>query len=322
MHACAHCGRLPQPGDVRLLQDPRGGSDVAKLRRRAQTIGGAAGDLLRLLADRLEAEDNAVAGIESALPAAYAEAVEVLRVNAESATGRRNIARLIADPTGLEDLFEVSGILRARVKLRDDLKGLATSAADAMTAQGLKPKPVDLRQAQARALINPEDGAFWREKVTRPAAQIVREGFDRALDFEPLSKVLDVVARRLDSSVPRTVIEARGQVAIFDRFVTAETVKHADPSGDLMLWAYTGPDDGLERPFCDRLNGLYFTRSQVIQLDNAQAGAGHPMIACGGYGPCRHMWTHALADLLDALGFRRGADSDVTAANAAAAASR
>ena len=82
-----------------------------------------------------------------------------------------------------------------------------------------------------------------------------------------------------------------------------------------MLIGYIGPDDGLERPFCDTLNGKAFARAEFARADNAQVG--HPIDYGGGWN-CRHDTVWAPERRLADVGLIRGSAADIALASARA----
>ena len=132
---------------------------------------------------------------------------------------------------------------------------------------------------------------------------------------------LDEAVRRtveqVGITIPAAITEVRTATAEYDRYVAAQAVEAVDPTGELFGWGYTGPDDGLERPFCDEINGLALSTQQVQELDNGPRQPGAPAYNGGGYN-CRHQWVRAPMSALVRMGYERGTDANVKAANAAA----
>lgn len=60
-----------------------------------------------------------------------------------------------------------------------------------------------------------------------------------------------------------------------------------EQAGIEVLYLYSGPDDNLDRPFCDVCVGYAFTKKQIAALNNNQGLA--VTTHCGGYN-CRHEW--------------------------------
>ena len=92
------------------------------------------------------------------------------------------------------------------------------------------------------------------------------------------------LSERARISVPAAYGEVLTQTAIVDRFVAAEIAQDADPDGEVLRWAYIGPVDGIQRPFCQHLTG-FFKPGDLGALDNRTA-LPHPLYS-GGY-RCRH----------------------------------
>ena len=85
-----------------------------------------------------------------------------------------------------------------------------------------------------------------------------------------------------------------------------EGVEDTEPVG----YVYLGPDDTIERPFCDVLNGTWLTREEIDQLNNGQIT--DTFATRGGYN-CRHGW-YALYDIDERNEFPHGSVSEANAA--------
>ena len=75
-----------------------------------------------------------------------------------------------------------------------------------------------------------------------------------------------------------------GQMA-FNR--TLAVAKGLDAYGDKAKFLYYGPDDGITRPFCEKLVGQEFTLAEIRRMDNGQ---GLDVLTNGGGWNCRHSW--------------------------------
>jgi len=78
------------------------------------------------------------------------------------------------------------------------------------------------------------------------------------------------------------------------------------------LAIYSGPDDSLDRPFCDSCVGKAFTREQIGRLNNGQGLS--VLSSCGGYN-CRHEWVWVPASYVDRQGIPRATSADIQRAN-------
>jgi hypothetical protein len=85
----------------------------------------------------------------------------------------------------------------------------------------------------------------------------------------------------LDSSTGKQVSEARTKISQYSRSIISEAATIAG----LQHYIYTGPRDGITRPFCKELVGKVLTEDQIKKLGN-----GSSLINGGGFN-CRHSWS-------------------------------
>lgn len=296
----------------------------------ATTTAPEEGPLARVLRDRASTQDAAVERLRAGLRSTAERLADALTAYVEGRAGGTESARVRAAiyQTRLDDLLvllEEIGLADAEQEWYRRLARLPALAEQTLDATGVRDadRALDSEAAQAniRAYLGADRDDFWDGAVVRPSAERMLRGLRTSIEVQPIDEVIRIVARDEGVTLPQAASSAITRAAEYDRFVNAEAARQADPTGDVLLWAYTGPDDGIERPFCDRLNGLFFTREQVGRLDNSQPGTGHPVVSGGGW-RCRHQWVHGTAATLAAIGYQRGGDLDVEAANAAAAGAR
>ena len=158
---------------------------------------------------------------------------------------------------------------------------------------------------------------YWTANIERPMADAILRGMQASAAGLDLDEAVRRTVEQVGTTIPAAITEVRTATAEYDRYVAAQAVEAVDPTGELFAWGYTGPDDGLERPFCDEINGLALTTEQVQELDNGPRQPGAPAYNGGGYN-CRHQWVRAPMSALVRMGYERGTDGDVKAANAAA----
>lgn len=155
----------------------------------------------------------------------------------------------------------------------------------------------------------------WDTNIRRILGDAVLRSASEAVYATP-----DAVRQRIRDMVtdltPAMVTEARTATAAYDRIISNTIADEVDPEGDKFLWVYSGPVDGLQRPFCVAATGLAFTRDQVAQLRSKARGM--PVTDfCGGPN-CRHHWLHVLPEQADRAGFRRATAVDIALINAPA----
>lgn len=210
---------------------------------------------------------------------------------------------------------EVAVLAAAREQWAGELRKLAEMAlTNTADAAGLPLTGLDVEAwtaVQRGALQNA--ASAWDTNIRRILGDALLRSASEALYATP-----DAVRQRIRDMVtdltPQMVTEARTATAAYDRVIAATVADEVDPEGDLFLWVYSGPVDGLQRPFCTAATGLAFTRQQVALLRNRTPGM--PVVDFGGGYNCRHQWLHMLPKQADRAGFRRATAADVALVNA------
>jgi len=230
--------------------------------------------------------------------------------------------RLAVDTVQLDevlDLLSELGVNDAQAEWFDRLRELAGLAERAAFEAGVTKDQVALDQEGLAAAIDAryrDAATWWDATVERPLAQTILDGLHDARALSTTADLANRLSERARISVPAAYSEVLTQTAIVDRFVAAEIAQDADPDGTVLRWAYIGPVDGIQRPFCQHLTGKYFKLSDLAALDNGTALA-HPIYSCGGH-RCRHRLVQAPASFWKRRGLTEGGPDDVRAANLAA----
>lgn len=309
VHACPTCGHDGAgPGGVHLFRDVRE-DEAENLRAQAKENPGLR-DQIRAVRERLAVEDGSVDSVEAALRKAFADIVEALKDESNSAIKRVILTASLAD---LERLLgdQLSEAQRAMVRGMADL--LATNQELAAATAQIPLGTLGLRSSSIDILVSTKDiEDFWRGKVVMPAASIIRESFVSAAAGETLNTAIARTADQLDRSTARAVTEVRTNLASFDRLAAEQSAVLVG----LDIRVYLGPLDSLTRPFCRALINRAYTIDQVAELDNGQTGPG--LWGGGGYN-CRHRWVSVRESALERMGIPRGTHESIAAANKAGA---
>lgn len=210
---------------------------------------------------------------------------------------------------------EVAILTAARDQWAGELRRLAELALQGTAdAAGLPLTGLDIdgwTAVQRGALENA--ASAWDTNIRRILGDGLLRSASEALYATP-SVVRQRIADMVTDMTPNLITEARTATAAYDRIVSAAVATDLDPEGDLFLWVYSGPIDGLQRPFCSAATGLAFTREQVGLLRNRTPGM--PVVDFGGGYNCRHQWLHMLPGQADRAGFRRATAVDIALVNA------
>lgn len=261
--------------------------------------------------------------IERGLAHVYREATDALRDALAGVPGTvsERAARLRLDSDALAALIMRAGITSPVVmpdgttrpslaeQVAERQAELAELGAETLQAAGI-PRAPSTQQVVAAATAF--DDEYFAETIVRPQAAALMEGLRTSILSEDLDVVVSRLAESLDESIPVAVTEARTRIAEFDRAVTATVGAEIEAE----LWYYSGPVDGITRPFCSELVGHVFSGEQVARLDNGQTDAS-PLFSGGGYN-CRHSWAPVSGAFVEAAGLPMGTDDMVDAANARA----
>lgn len=77
-------------------------------------------------------------------------------------------------------------------------------------------------------------------------------------------------------------------------------------------YLYTGPKDGITRPFCRPLINKVVDKTQLSKLNNGQ---GLSVRTSGGGYNCRHSWSPVTESFMKAAGLDKATASDISKAN-------
>jgi len=160
---------------------------------------------------------------------------------------------------------------------------------------------MDLLQANAST-------AIFEDVILPDYKKAMRDAFQSLATQIPIDVVIGDLQRRLEQSEGRELTEVRTSISELGRSLTAT----AAAAADLDLYLYTGPKDGITRPFCRALIGLVVDESQMSKLNNGQGKS--VKISCGGYN-CRHSWSPVTDSFVEAADLERATSSDISKAN-------
>ena len=143
-------------------------------------------------------------------------------------------------------------------------------------------------------------GDLFDAQVTA-MAKAAHTGLQEAYRLEKLEERTHRLKESLDISIGQATTEVRTRSAVFARTVQHEaSTEGRDTKG--LVWAYTGPVDGIERPFCQHLTGCALDLEIAKDLDNGVPQLGHPFDAGGGYN-CRHQGLVVRASIAEQMGY-------------------
>ena len=233
----------------------------------------------------------------------------------------------------IQDFMNAAGNDLRDANLQDVIAELAGYAEETLYITGETTARQALDTVAAEALIESYVGRTVdtiRDVVDGPARARIRDALTANLGEVSAFELAELTSSQLTDRIPLSLTEAYTRLAEADNFVnevlrtsleSALEAEDGEQDEPRFLMAYRGPDDALERPFCDTMNNHAFTISQLKKADNAQ---GLPVrTSCGGY-RCRHKLIPVRDDdeLLKDLGLKRGTAALIDKANRAAKSAR
>ena len=277
---------------------------VADLTQQAKGLSGDQAKLIRARRDQLKAEISAERSFERALSASRRELITLLQMASVS-----NDPQLLLSFNN-EQLLDfilrggmglaVDDYVESQGKIRD-----AVERAFAVIEPGFSFDSMpQLEQIQAQAVTS----VF--EDVILPDTQSAIRSALTSLALEvPVDIVTSELEERLKRSEGRQLTEVKTRISQYGRSITAA----AAAAADLDHYLYTGPLDGLTRPFCKALIGKVVTSEQMRKLNNGQGL--NVMTSCGGYN-CRHTWSPVSEGFIQSANLDEASMGDIYKANA------
>lgn len=318
LHACPHCGSAPAghawasgpDGDTRAI------SDLAAQSKAARERGDdALARLLDIVRERIRVQRDGVRSVEAGLKRVLGDVTRAIvdeLLNTPGADVPERVKRMGLNAEAIAQLL-MRALDPVRGELDDVMAELVVLAELQLETGGIDRAP-DLGAIRAAAKRLDDD--FWGGAVVQPSAQRMWDGLSTVMKGDSLDTVAERIRRQSGISIGRATTEARTQLAEFDRAVTAAAAEDAGAE----LFAYMGPKDAINRPFCAVLVDHVLTREQVGRLDNAQTVIS-PILSGGGYN-CRHNWSPLDPITAEILGLPMASDSLIDEANSRARAAR
>lgn len=127
----------------------------------------------------------------------------------------------------------------------------------------------------------------------------------------PIDQAMSNLAMSLERGAGTLQTEIRTKISQFGRSVNMIA---ADAVG-IDQYLYTGPKDGITRPFCRALINKVVSKEQMDKLNNGQ---GLSVQSSGGGYNCRHSWSPVTSAFVDAAGLNKATSSDISKANSGA----
>jgi len=298
-----HHHHLAENGDERAL------ADLASQIREANTARQR--DILRATRAQLRLEASLDKKLRRSLRAAKSAISDAVQGAADSGNlqtlrnlDRTDLERWLLD-VGLGDL--VLDITAAERDTLANVEQLLLASSDGFDVNAI--------EGVGQALADDTISGIIDDVVIPDVQRAVRDALAGAQFTADPAEVIGSLDAALRSAEGRQITEARTRITSFGRELTAVAAE----SVGIDHYLYTGPIDGITRPFCRQLVGRVFTKTQVQDLRNYQIEP--PLVRGGGYN-CRHTWAPVSEELIESADLSRGTDADVERANQRAKAER
>jgi hypothetical protein len=280
---------------------------IADLTKQAKSQTGVRATLTRARRDQLKAEVSAERAFASSLKKARAKLLETVGAAVEASSP---LTLLNLDDDQLLEFILQGGLGLAMDEFIEQQDAIRLAAEKAMKAVqpdfGFNQISSQLDTIQATAA----QGVF-DDVILPDFKRSINESLQDLLVDVPVNIVMSNLEQRLKRSEGRQLTEVKTQISQYGRGITAVAAEAAD----MDLYLYTGPRDGITRPFCRQLIDLVVSKSQMRRLNNGQ---GLSVITSGGGYNCRHSWSPVTAGFVEAADLDRAKTSDIKSANSKA----
>ena len=276
--------------------------DLSKQAKEAST--GVMATLIRARRDQIQAEIRAERDFERALNKAISSLLSTIELTVQSAG-----PSAILEATD-EDLLKllITGGLGDAI---DDLitQQQAITNAVSKTLNAVDPAfDMSTIGSQIQTLQTQTITDIFEGVVIPTIKTNVRDSLrDLTVDV-PLNTVMSNMQTRMTRAQGRQLTEIKTKISQYGRGVTAV----AGAAAELDHYLYTGPRDGITRPFCRALVNLVVDENQMGKLNNGQ---GLSVKTSGGGYNCRHSWSPVTESFIEAADLEQAKSSDISDAN-------
>ena len=277
---------------------------IADLTRQAKSLSGPLATLTRARRDQLKAEVKAEQVFAKALTNSASNLTKTIEAAINTArvqsilgyTDEQLMEFILQGGLGLavDEFIEQTDLIRQSVQ-----KGILAIKQDVNFSQIAS----DLEAIQAITAKT-----VFEDVILPPVKKSITESLRDGLLEVPTEIIVSNLQTRLESSMGRQLTEIKTQISSYGRSITAFVAE----SAGLDLYLYTGPKDGITRPFCNELINLVVTKDQMNKLNNGQ---GLGVLAYGGGYNCRHSWSPVTQGFVEAAGLPLATNADINEAN-------
>jgi hypothetical protein len=297
------CGAVPHL----LSENDADEEAIADLTRQAKSQSGPLATLTRARRDQLKAEVSAERAFAKALTKARAQLLETVGAAVQAANP---LTLLNLNDEQLLEFILQGGLGLAVDEFIEQQDAIREAAERAMKAVqpdfGFNQITPQLDSIQATAAASVFD-----DVILPDFKRSINESLRDLLVDVPSNIVMSNLEQKLKRSEGRQLTEVKTRISQYGRGVTAAAAEAADMS----YYLYTGPMDGITRPFCKQLINLVVSKAQMKRLNNQQ---GLTVLTSGGGYNCRHSWSPVTLGFIEAADLTKAKGTDITKANSVA----
>jgi len=275
---------------------------IADLTKQAKDASNEMATLLRARRDQLKAEVQAERAVERAFKKAQVELLKTIESAVESLGAQ---AVLNARDEQLLELLLAGGLDDAVDKFITHQQTIRDAVNKTLQASDLELSVID---AQIDMLSTQNVSDVFENIILNSVKQSVRDSLTDLVVNVPLSTVMSNMQKRMQRAEGRQLTEIKTKLSQYGRSITAIAAVEAD----IDHFLYTGPNDGITRPFCDALVNKVVTSKQMRRLDNGQ---GLSVITSGGGYNCRHSWSPVTQGFIKSANLKLATASDISKAS-------
>jgi hypothetical protein len=297
------CGAVPHL----LSENDADEEAIADLTRQAKRQSGPLATLTRARRDQLKAEVSAERAFAKALTKARAQLLETVGAAVQAANP---LTLLNLNDEQLLEFILQGGLGLAVDEFIEQQDAIREAAEKAMRAVqpnfGFNQISPQLDSIQSTAAASVFD-----DVILPDFKRSINESLRDLLVDVPPNIVMSNLEQKLKRSEGRQLTEVKTRISQYGRGITAAAAEAADMS----YYLYTGPMDGITRPFCRELINLVVSKAQMKRLNNQQ---GLSVLTSGGGYNCRHSWSPITLGFIEAADLTKAKGTDITQANKAA----
>ena len=297
------CGAVPHL----LSENDADEEAIADLTRQAKRQSGPLATLTRARRDQLKAEVSAERAFAKALTKARAQLLETVGAAVQAANP---LTLLNLNDEQLLEFILQGGLGLAVDEFIEQQDAIREAAEKAMRAVqpdfGFNQISPQLDSIQATAAASVFD-----DVILPDFKRSINESLRDLLVDVPPNIVMSNLEQKLKRSEGRQLTEVKTRISQYGRGITAAAAEAADMS----YYLYTGPMDGITRPFCRELINLVVSKAQMKRLNNQQWLS---VLTSGGGYNCRHSWSPITLGFIEAADLTKAKGTDITQANKAA----